>query len=98
MARTLDPQTKAEISARLSFYREMGIYGLYRRPIAESADTIAVATESAAFEDDILPRKTKEFNGSAATALKRPAAGTVESRRIVRDSGRHWRLYPLCFA
>ncbi|HEY3929233.1 MAG TPA: uracil-DNA glycosylase [Candidatus Koribacter sp.] len=37
MARALDPLTKAELSARMAFYREMGIYDLYRRPVDASA-------------------------------------------------------------
>jgi uracil-DNA glycosylase len=60
MARTLDPQTKAEVSARLAFYREMGIYGIYRRPVEESAVTITVA-ESLAIEEETLPRKKFEL-------------------------------------
>jgi uracil-DNA glycosylase family 4 len=58
MARTLDPQTKAELSARLAFYREMGIYGLYRRPVSESA----VEEELAISEEQSLPKKKEALN------------------------------------
>jgi DNA polymerase len=36
MAKSLDNQTKQAVSERLRFYRELGIYDLYRRPVEES--------------------------------------------------------------
>jgi DNA polymerase len=37
MPRPLDPETKNHLAARVNYYREMGIYDFYRRPIAEAA-------------------------------------------------------------
>jgi DNA polymerase len=92
MARTLDPQTKAELSARLAFYREMGIYSLYRRPVSESVE--AAAVESAPIEDDILPRqKTKDVTLTADNALNilpplSHAEGLIAIREDIGDCTR----------
>lgn len=58
MARILDPQTKTEISARLDFYRDLGIYGVYRRPVDESA----LVEELAIPEEQRLPKKKDLLN------------------------------------
>jgi uracil-DNA glycosylase family 4 len=80
MARTLDPQTKAALSARLDFYREMGIYGVYRRPVPESTETIAVA------EEEILPRK-KDITLTADNALNvlQPPLSKPEGLVAIRE-------------
>jgi DNA polymerase len=36
MAKSLDPAIKQQLAARVNYYREMGIYGFYRRPVDES--------------------------------------------------------------
>jgi DNA polymerase len=85
MARTLDPNTKAHVSARLAFYREMGIYGVYRRPFSDSAATIAVA-ETLAIEEETLPRK-KAVLPILQTALS-PAEGLTAIREDIGDCTR----------
>jgi DNA polymerase len=87
MARTLDPQTKAEISSRLFFYREMGIYGLYRRPVSESAEASAV--ESAPIEDETLPRQKKEVAVTSDNALNilQPLSHAEGLKAIREDIG-----------
>jgi uracil-DNA glycosylase family 4 len=81
MARTLDPQTKVEVSARLAFYREMGIYGIYRRPVEEGAVTITVA-ESLAIEEETLPRKKFEL-----PILQTPLSHAEGLKAIRQDIG-----------
>ena len=66
MALSLDPQTKAELAARLAFYREMGIYGLYRRPVDASA---AIVVEPLPNEDEALPRKANQVTLTPANPL-----------------------------
>lgn len=83
MARTLDPQTKAELSARLAFYREMGIYGVYRRPLDVS--TIALVPESPAVEDEILPKKREALPILQALS---PAEGLKAIRDDIGDCTR----------
>lgn len=79
MPRTLDPQTKAEISARLDFYREMGIYGLYRRPVPESA-------EANVSEEQNLP-KQKEMTVEAENVLTvlQPQLSNREGLAAIRE-------------
>jgi uracil-DNA glycosylase family 4 len=81
MARTLDPQTKVEVSARLAFYREMGIYGIYRRPVEEGAVTITVA-ESLAIEEETLPGKK-----SALPILQTPLSHADGLKAIREEIG-----------
>lgn len=54
----MDPTTREALAERLRFYREMGIYDLYRRPVEEAAagaetviDTIATS------ESEPMPKK-----------------------------------------
>lgn len=64
MPRTLDPQTKRELSERLRFYRELGIYDFYRRETAVSADS----------EPPIQPEQREEM----PRAVRETAAPAVE--------------------
>ncbi len=44
MPRTLDPELRRALAARIRFYNEMGIYDFYRRPLSGRAEEIAAAT------------------------------------------------------
>jgi len=47
MSKPLDPALKQQLAARVNFYREMGIYDFYRRPVDESLQIeIATAPEA----------------------------------------------------
>jgi len=37
MSKPLDPQLQKQLLARIDYYREMGVYDFYRRPVEESA-------------------------------------------------------------
>jgi uracil-DNA glycosylase len=84
MARTLDPQTKAEVSARLAFYRELGIYGLYRRTVSD--DALLVDAESLQAEEEPLPKK-KEVLVSPESALNilKPQLSHADGLRAIRE-------------
>jgi uracil-DNA glycosylase len=43
MPRTLDPELRRALAARIRYYNEMGIYDFYRRPRAEHAEEVAAA-------------------------------------------------------
>ena len=50
MPRKLDAETQKQLTAHMNYYREMGIYDFYRRPVAEGAatrDESAAATQEA---------------------------------------------------
>src|SRR5579864_7381176 len=58
----LTAETKKQLSARVDYYREMGIYDFYRQPVAaadqvEESDPVAVATEPplSSLLDSLLP-------------------------------------------
>lgn len=38
MPKPLDPQTKKHLAARVKYYKEMGIYDFYRRPVEEGVE------------------------------------------------------------
>ena len=42
MPKQLDPALKKALAARVNYYREMGIYDFYRRPVEEGASEIAL--------------------------------------------------------
>jgi len=48
MPRTLDPETRKQLAARVQYYREMGIHDFYRRPVDESSPPLATPEESSA--------------------------------------------------
>ena len=78
MPRALDPQTKTEVAARLAYYREMGIYGLYRRPVPD--DDIIAATE-----EPSLPKK-KEMPATSDTLLTvLPTLSKPEGLKAIRE-------------
>ena len=43
MPRTLDPELRRALAARIRYYNEMGIYDFYRRPPSHSSGEVAVA-------------------------------------------------------
>lgn len=56
----LDPATKERLAARLNYYRDMGIYDFYRRPVEAGAEEIEVAEQvenapAAQFPESPLP-------------------------------------------
>ncbi len=77
MPRTLDPELRRALAARIRYYNEMGIYDFYRRPLSDRAGEvaaatvgdeaeIAVSTSHSESEEEISPRK--------ATAVALPIA------------------------
>jgi uracil-DNA glycosylase family 4 len=63
MPRQLDPAMKKALSARVDYYREMGIYDFYRRPVEEGASEIALpspqASESIQGNPSLMPKAVK---------------------------------------
>jgi len=43
MPRTLDPELRRALAARIRYYNEMGIYDFYRRAPVEHAEEVAAA-------------------------------------------------------
>ena len=84
----LDPETRRQLNARLEYYRELGIYDLYRRAAAIRTEAVAVeALPSINSEAVPLPMSKKAtsldlpiFSADPASDAGRLAAIDVENR------------------
>lgn len=65
MPRTLEPELRRALAARIRYYNEMGIYDFYRRPVSESASAVLVAAE-------IQPESREEMSPRKAAAVAVP--------------------------
>jgi len=54
MPRSLDPELRLALSARIRYYNEMGIYDFYRRPLPDLAGEVAAAATLDADEAEIV--------------------------------------------
>ena len=87
MSRPLDPETRRALSARLQYYRDLGIYDFYRRkgaaatPPAPSAGTESPASAPEA-EPALQPHVVAQADDLFAAA--RPEAGAADPARALR--------------
>lgn len=58
MSKTLDPDTRRALAARLQYYKDLGIHDFYRRPVPESVAGERVAMEVA--EREFMKRQMLE--------------------------------------
>jgi uracil-DNA glycosylase family 4 len=76
MPRTLDPELRRALAARIRYYNEMGIYDFYRRPV--SVNTQEVAEPIAVDEQDIAvsinPESGEEMSPRKSAAVAMPVA------------------------
>src|SRR5882762_8732537 len=75
MPRTLDPDLRRALAARIRYYNEMGIYDFYRRPV--SIYTEEIAAPIAMDEQDIVsinPESGEEMSPRKAAAVAMPVA------------------------
>jgi|SRR5450432_135000 len=81
MPQTLTPQMKEAVAARVRYYREMGIYDLYRRDVASLPDLgepAIVAEASVASAPDFLARyPIEERDDMARKMVTAPVASDV---------------------
>ena len=66
MPKPLDPQTKKQLVSRVNYYREMGIYDFYRRPVEEGSELVLHAEAENSPVETMAPTK-------AATSSMTPA-------------------------
>jgi uracil-DNA glycosylase family 4 len=93
MPRTLDPQLKRDLTARVRYYREMGIYDLYRRPV--DGPTVESFQELQPESRDEMTPKNKVAVAVAVSSTEdslfvvpRPEAGTTDpalALRLIRE-------------
>jgi DNA polymerase len=79
MPRTLDPELRRALAARIRYYNEMGIYDFYRRPISVLPEEVAAPI--AVDEQDIVsinPESREEMSPRKSTAVAMPVAIEAE--------------------
>ncbi len=83
MPRTLDPELRRALAARIRYYNEMGIYDFYRRPVSEHAGefgaTIAADEQEANISEHTLD-PGEEMSPRKAAAVAMPVA--IEGENI----------------
>jgi DNA polymerase len=99
MPRTLDPELRRALAARIRYYNEMGIYDFYRRPlpdgaveapIAEEEESVAlgdVVSEVAVSADSILVNQLdsgEEMSPRKAAGVRAPVA--IQSGENIFDA------------
>jgi uracil-DNA glycosylase family 4 len=71
MPRTLDPEVRRALAARIRYYNEMGIYDFYRQPVSEPA---VVTSAIAEFQTEIQSEPGDEMTPRSAAAVRVPVA------------------------
>jgi len=87
MPRTLDPQLKRDLTERVRYYREMGIYDLYRRPVADAGSLQEIQPES---RDEMTPKSKAavavlEEDLSVAPRAEAGIADPAAALRLIRE-------------
>jgi len=97
MPRTLDPELRRALAARIRYYNEMGIYDFYRQPVSNRADedAIIISTDQPELGEEMSPRKAAavavpvvvEENIFEAIALKpeQSVSDPVKALKIIRE-------------
>jgi uracil-DNA glycosylase family 4 len=85
MSQTLDPQLKRDLTERVRYYREMGIYDLYRRPVAETTESFQELQPES--RDEMTP-KSKAAVAVAVVegdlfVVPKPEAGTTDPAKVL---------------
>jgi uracil-DNA glycosylase len=57
MPKPLDPETKKQLVSRVNYYREMGIYDFYRRPVEEGSELVLHAEVENSPVETMAPAK-----------------------------------------
>ena len=89
MPRTLDPHLKRALAERIRYYRELGIYDLYQRPVADAGPSHELQPKS---RDEMTPK----YKAAVAVAVveenlfaaPKPETGTtdpVKALRLIRE-------------
>jgi uracil-DNA glycosylase len=79
MSKVLDPQMKRAVADRLAYYRELGIYDVYKRPVAEAVEESAESAAAVADDEPVavaaaILEPEVEMGTAKLKVLNRPAA------------------------
>jgi uracil-DNA glycosylase family 4 len=75
MPRTLDPELRRALAARIRYYNEMGIYDFYRRPVPAVAEEVSAPVAEGEREIEVSihqPESGEEMSPRKATAVAVP--------------------------
>ena len=102
MAKVLDEQSRKAVAATVRYYRELGIYDLYRREVPEGMTfgQAIVRQELAAIGEGSPAAEALTVDAAASAAVRcrcRATGGDPrrQARCPARDSRRDWRLQAL---
>jgi DNA polymerase len=77
MPKTLDPATRKQLEARVNYYREMGIYDFYRRPVEQGEQLVHESAQAGPEMSDVLlphasPKRGESVGHPIASAEASP--------------------------
>src|SRR5215467_7690815 len=79
MPRTLDPELRRALAARIRYYNEMGIYDFYRRAVSVPDGVAAGAPAS----PDIQPELREEMSPRKAATLAAPVVAEESMFEVI---------------
>jgi len=97
MPRTLDPELRRALVARIRYYNEMGIYDFYRQPVSESTISVSVAAAVAEIQsesgEEMSPRNTavvatqveEDIFEALAPRPEQRVSDPVKALKIIRE-------------
>jgi uracil-DNA glycosylase family 4 len=86
MSRPLDPQTRRALTARLQYYRDLGIHDFYRRPAAAEAAAAGEAPGTTMSSETVLAVATAPSADLFAPQLPEKAVtDPAKALRIIRE-------------
>jgi len=85
MPKPLDPQTKKQLVSRVNYYREMGIYDFYRRPVEEGSELVLHAEAENSTVETMAPIKAATPS-SMAPASMTPANMTPSNMTVAKTA------------
>jgi DNA polymerase len=76
MPRTLDPELRRALAARIRYYNEMGIYDFYRQPVSAHTEEVAapIAVDQQEIAVSINPEPGEEMSSRKSAAVAVPVA------------------------
>jgi DNA polymerase len=77
MPKPLDPETKKQLASRVNYYREMGIYDFYRRPVDEEVELLLQQPEVQNLSADTMPPAKTTSSASKTPAKTTPPTATL---------------------
>ena len=80
MPRTLDPELRRALAARIRYYNDMGIYDFYRQPVSEPG---AVAVAIAEFQTEVETDPGDSMTPRKAAAVRAPVAAEEHKFEVI---------------